>query len=385
MAKIVGSSPIKEILYQIRQQDNVIKMAEATYCFMVFCYFGLNFLLEFGFQVPAATVSFLSCPLLCYKIVMTQYDRREIGIGACLFAVAGISLCLRRDTTILTNVLVIFSLKNVDIEKLLRPMFWCALTGSALVILCSLMGIGLPIALVKQYRPYRGVETRYCFGYGHPNQFHMYMVRLMCLFSIAFYEKLNWKHMVGLTCFNILVFVFSDSKSGVLCGLALVALLAIYRHGMHWVHTRAWRRIMMLAEVTVIVFAFASVILWGKLEILNLINRILTERVRLSYEALAGIGISLWGTVIGEEYLCDNGMVSMLLSYGLIPSIIYWRCTMCLYGKALKGKKDHIVILLLVVTIYAFMESNVLYKVFRNVPMMYMAWLIFPEKKNTRI
>jgi len=349
---------------------------------MVFSYYGLNQVLEYGTPVPAALTSLLAYPVLCWKIINTKYSKKELVIGACLFALSGISLYLRKDTTILTNTLVLFALKDIDLDKLLRLLFWSALAGSVLVASCSVVGIGLPMSITKLFREDRGIETRYCFGYGHPNPFHMYMVRLMCLFAGAFYKKLDWRHLTGLAAFNLLVFGFSDSRTGVIGGFALVALLAIYRYGGSLVKSRGWNVLMAVGMISVITFGYLSVLLWGKIPALEVVNGFFTRRIEFSYEAWKEVGFSVWGRDFLGNYPCDNGMINMTVTYGWVAAIVYWGGTLGLHCKALKEQRHYLVIILLIFAICTVMEASVSEKVFRNIPLLYMSLLMFESPKT---
>lgn len=362
----------------LTNEEIVMKSAIAAYCIMIFSYYGLNIVLQDVFGIPGAVTAVIPYMLMMYKLIMTKYNFRERAIGVFLFALAGISMYCKRDTMLFTNVLVLLSMKNIDVDRLLHPLFWSALFGCLLVMVGSTMNIGLEISYTKVYRPEEGVITRYAFGYGHPNQFHLFMVRMMSLYVGVHYRKLNWKHMLMLAGFNWIVYLFSDSRTGMLVGFLLVILLILYRYGQRITQWKAWPSIMLLMEVAVIAFGFLAVKYYDKIGILYMFNRLFTGRLLLASEAIRGIGISWWGRTIGSEYICDNGMIHMWLTYGWVPTLIYWAATIGLYMKALKEKNQYLIILILVFTVYGLMESNVLDKVFRCVPMMYMSRLIFP-------
>lgn len=370
---------MKQMIKQLTQKETVLRVAKVAYCYTIFGYFGLNYVLEQGVGISSALSSLLIYALLAYKIILTRYTKKEMVVGVGLFALAGISLYLRKDTTILTNVLVLFSLKDVDIDSLLKPLFWSALAGSILVASCSYVGIGLPMSITKVFREERGIETRYCFGYGHPNPFHMYMVRLMCLFAGAFYRKLDWRHLTGLAIFNLLIFAFSDSRTGMLGGFALILLLLIYRYGGAVINSKTWNVLMAACMVAVIAFGFLSVLLWGKVPGLDVINGFFTRRIEFAYMAWQEVGVSAWGRDLLGNYPCDNGMINMMVTYGWVAAAVYWISTLVLYVKALRERRHYLTIILVIFAVCTVMESAVSEKIFRNIPMMYMSLLIFGD------
>ena len=359
------------------------KAAIAAYCLLIILYYGMTDLLRVGFNISSAPFSLLVYALLSYKIVMARYEKREWAVGILLLLMSFISLYHLRDTTIFTNVLVLLSLKNIDIERMLKPLFWCALACYVAVILCSLAGIGLPMSMTLDFRG-AGEETRYCFGYAHPNSLHLFSVRLMCLYAGAYFRKINWKHICGLAVFNCLVFYFTDSRTGVICGYILVLLLLIYRYFSRLVETKLWKIGVLAGIAAIIVFGILSVTLYGRVGILDIVNRLFTGRIKLAHFAYTEMGISWWGNAAAGSYIIDNGIMGMLLQYGLVPFIVYWLGTFLVLWYALKNGKHCVTILMLVFGVYALMEGSVLLKIFRNIPMIYMGEKIFSVEAENK-
>lgn len=352
-----------------------IRLAEIACCGIIFAYFGLNYVIE-AFEIPTIIVALPFYALLCYKIIKTKYTKREIGIGIILAMVAIIVSFQIREVTLITNLLILFSLKNIDIPKLLKPLLWSALAGCLLVFISSFADIGLDISITKDYG--RGmVETRYCFGYPHPNPFHMYMVRLMSLFVGAYYEKIGWKHLLILSAFNLFIYSLSASRTSVLCGFWLIFLVGVYRYGEKIIITKMWKRMILVCFYGIIVLALISVLFWEKIPALTYINELLTGRIELASWAVQNTGFSLFGKRISNEFACDNGIINMLLSYGIVTSFIYTGMMGYLLVKSQKWNEPFLTIILMVCVVYAFAEAVFLEKIFRNIPMMYMSWLIF--------
>lgn len=267
------------------------------------------------------------------------------------------------------------------LKKIWQPLFWCSLACYIIVVLCSLAGRGLPVSMTLDFRGTGQEITRYCFGYAHPNSLHLFSVRLMCLFAGAYFEKIDWRHICGLAVFNYVIFYFTDSRTGMICGYILVLLLILYRYLPFIMDWKIWKIGAAACVAAVVVFGLYSVVCYGRAEILEKVNRFFTGRLYLANQAYTEIGISLWGNAAIGNYVCDNGIMSMLLGYGVIPFVIYWLGMFWVLLEAMKKKTQYVVILILVFTIYAFMEGSVLLKIFRNIPMVYMNWIIFGKNK----
>lgn len=369
---------------KIRVKLDPAKIAVAAYCLLTILYYGVTDLLRIGFHIPSAPFSLLVYGMLAYKIAMGRYEKKEWAIGGVVLLMSLISLYHLRDTTVLTNVLVLLSLKEMDIDKILKPLFWCALASYVAVVIFSLVGVGLPVSMTLDFRG-TGEMTRYCFGYSHPNILHLFSVRLMCLYAGAYFHKLNWGQICGLAIFNYGIYCLTDSRTGVMCGFILVVLLTIYRYVPSLVELKVWKAGVFAGAFIIVVVGIFMVTFFEKVEFLSIVNNLFTGRLRLSNEAYQDIGISWWGNVSVENYTIDNSIMYMLLQYGIIPFAIYWIGIFSMLWHALKKRKYYVIVLILVFGVYALMEGSVLLKIFRNIPMLYLGGEIFRSEYSQKM
>lgn len=139
-------------------------------------------------------VTFLLC---CIKIAATKYSRSEWLCILLFGAAAFVSyLVNERDETV-RIVAFVAACKGVDLKKMLRAALWITLTGSVILFALSGLGIFGDFKITANFG--RGeypsiIETRYCFGMGHPNAFQcmLFMMITLCLYLYA--ERMKWYH-----------------------------------------------------------------------------------------------------------------------------------------------------------------------------------------------
>ncbi len=117
--------------------------------------------------------------------------------------------------------LVITSLKDIEIKRVLKVCFWSAASFFAVHMILILLGV---LASELSYSLDEGIRKRYGLGYLHPNPAHSVVVGIIFLALIAYKEKLKTCHYILLVAFNLIIYHFTDSRTGML--LACLGTLA---------------------------------------------------------------------------------------------------------------------------------------------------------------
>ncbi len=368
----------------VRDSDLPQQLAVTGCCLLGIAYYGVNYVLKFGLDISPEFTSLIVYLFLGGKIVLTRYSRSDIVKMAVAVALGLLALYWWRDTVILTSVVVLISLKDVDMGRLLKPLFWCALASSLMLAVLSYMGIGEDFVIIKDYSR-GGVETRYAFGFGHPNQAHLHFTQLCCMFSLAYYDKMRLPHFVGMAALNLILYHFTISRTGMISVFILIAMLVLYRYLTRVVHSKAWGYLVIAGAAAFIVFAFWSVWEYGEIDILDSLNSMLTGRLKLAGEALDTYPVTWLGLGASCGVSCDHGYIYMLISEGILYTALYLGAMMTCLIYAVRKKQDAAVILILVFLLYGYTESAAIIKVIRNVPMIFSAWLIFGQNHAVKL
>ena len=164
------------------------------------------------------------------------------------------------------------------------------------------------------YRPLSGVTvSRRCFGFTHPNQFTIYLLA----FTILVYLATNkfWLHTI-VTALDIIFFNATQSRTVLYVILFIFIAMVVIRVTKL---RNLKRRVAM--PIVFVLFIFMSIVLsvyfaGTKLDV------ILTGRLALNKQYLAS-GVSLFGTDEFDNTYFDNSYIHMLVTKGLVYSIIY--------------------------------------------------------------
>ena len=125
---------------------------------------------------------------------------------------------------ILRAVVMIWACEGKDIKKALKFAFWYTAAGCAVIFLLSVLGIYGDLFLEAVYRTDQPwvpgkIEKRYCFGMGHPNAFHCMMLAVTWLGIYCYNEKIKWYEYGVIGVFHIIVYLFTDSRTGILMSI----------------------------------------------------------------------------------------------------------------------------------------------------------------------
>lgn len=365
---------------------------ETLVLFAVACltisYFGGYYLIITTIGAHSRLLDKIAFTLLLCKVIGTRYDKREFLI---LFALACLAILNYRasgNTDTIMNVLMIASLKNVELKKVFRVSLVALIFSVVLVGICSFLGYGGPVEITKDYGR-GGVETRYCFGFIHPNQWAHAIFMIQLLAVLGFWEQMNWKVLLVFAIGNVIAYQYSISKTGFLTGIVLLVLTFLYKYGKRIMHT-------VLVKVSILLGIVSAWLLpiiamnEGKAgeRIISSFDRIITGRLMFAKKFYDHYGTSLLGkkieyslvTEIYDGLVLDSGVIRFLLESGWIIFFImlFGICILTIY--AMKVKWDGVVICVVCICLYAFSEYIAVSRIPANVVVYLLSYLIYRYK-----
>ena len=278
--------------------------------------------------------------LLCYK---AQHSALVLRIGLALIASR------------------IYGDKEL-VNKVIKLFFYGTLLVMALSALLSAMGLHGQFSIYQNFR--HVPETRYCFGFYHPNGFALFYIRLALMAVYLFADKIKcWlSPLIFIICSAPLL--LAKSKMA-LAAYALMALLAI-------LYTFLKNKIKVVSIVTFAV-AITEYICGILLLILTyqgnlydntpkgrffifLNDEIMTGRLTSMIQSFEKYKVNAFG--YGNVLVTsENGFVSSLFSEGLILLIIMLAAFLYLYIRMYKNKDIKGMIVLICVFAYLIAES----------------------------
>lgn len=296
--------------------------------------------------------------LFCIKILTTDYSKIEWIAMLILGGIGILSYVGTRDEYVVSVVAMIFAVKNIDFRRVCKWILLIAFIFTLGTAILSLCGIGGMAVDIRDYGR-GGVESRWCLGFGHANNFHGTVWYLVALLTYLFFEKLDWRHYLILTIGNIVLFYFTISKGGLIAVQLVIVAAVLLRYiktlsNMTWIYGCGF-----LAVVGVFIISMVSVsIEWTKSSILMLLDRLFTGRINLAYQHAH---ISTWNLISSAGEFgdtVDNGWVTLFFNYGYIVGIFFVLFHIYLVYRTWKRKDGLLLVIIASCIFYTFMEAT---------------------------
>lgn len=301
------------------------------------------------------------------SMITTKHSLRQ-WISFFVMALMGcVSYLYTGRNEVLRAVVFIWACLGKDIKKALKFTFWYTLAGCTVLFLLSVLGIYGDIFLEAVYHtdiPWTPgeVEKRYCFGMGHPNAFHCMMLVITWLGIYSYHEKIKWYGYVIIGIAHVVVYFFTDSRTGLLMSIGSIVLFAILKY----VKPLQKNAISYILGIFVIIGAVAFSVFMAKYSVhhplLAKIDGFLSNRIlNLYYHSVNHEGMlntwSLW-SVPRNNWFFDLGIVRMFYWFGIIPSVVYFAAQCRLLWCGFK-KSDFMMLAFMVsITVYSIFEAH---------------------------
>ena len=308
-----------------------------------------------GVDIPYRTrLLQLMAILFGVKILLTQYSVKEwiaIGITA---VITGLAFLSAKDTLWIEIAVMLIAAKDMDLKKCCSVYFGIAAVSMVAMMVLSGIGVIDNFKLVQDFDR-GGVETRYAFGYTHPNVFFSNVMNVVALGILAFYDKIKPWHMVVLTGVNVVLLLLAASRTGFI--VVQVLLIAIFI-------VKKWQKVIECKWFCIIGYVsiiFASLISYSIFVVnrraLIGLNRIFTGRIWLTLDHAP---LTEWSVlpIDRETFVIDMGFVHVMFYWGILLGLIYIGLILWNFRRLYLKKDAAAVVVLLAYTLFTMIESH---------------------------
>lgn len=321
-------------------------------------------------------ITFLLC---CIKIAATKYSRDE---WICIFlfgAIAFVSYLVNdRDETVRV-VAFVAACKGIDLKKMIRLAFWITLSGAVILFVLSGIGVFGDFKITANFG--RGeypsiIETRYCFGMGHPNAFQgmLFMLITLCLYLNA--DKMKWYHFIFLAFINGFAYHYTDSNTGFLVCTAVIAGVALLKYCKPLQQSKVIYLLGALFVIGIVVFSVIGSHTGIENELIDRLDTILNGRFKFAHKIEAA-RVENWlpfASAANTEYF-DAGFIKLFYWYGIIPGILYVLMNLYLIYQSFRNKDYTIVVIVAGYTLFTIMEAHLIsFYILRNYLFIFMGY-----------
>lgn len=315
----------------------------------------------------------LSFLLFGIAMLMEHYTKRE-RITIVLFGLLGVvSYGLTGRNEIIRIVVFVAACKEMDMDKVMKVLFWATLAGCIAIVCASVLGLFGELSLTQKYEG-AGIDTRYTFGMGHPNTFHSMVWALMMLGMYIYRYQLKWYIYFILFLGNIGVFFLTKTLTCLLVAIMTIALAVFFQYFMKYIKGKWILICSMLVSIGCIIVsvlgaANASKVLdfyWGRnktfsARIFVKLDKLLTGRLlSLACTENAEGTVNTWRLFSNPQstYYFDLGWVRLFYWYGIIPAIIFLLLLLYLLYFVFKKKDYMAVVMVMTITVYTVVEAH---------------------------
>lgn len=294
----------------------------------------LSYYLFFGLMVLAKGIGldsgvrfyyFLSaaaCLCLGIKLILTKYNRKQIGLMAFLCAIAFVSYRNSGRLGIVLTVLALIGLKDMDLKKLFRmglAIYGCAFAWT--VIMAKFGVIHNPLDVHMK----GGTELiRWGMGYSTGNVFHVSYFILTVFLCYTWERRYDIRRMLALMAGNLVVFLFSLSYTGVIVTtfFLIVYFYAIKRRKL----SLAERILFQLPLPLCLIFSFGGPFLLD-VPLMQKVDAMMQARLSFSAYFLKNQPITLFGARMKDIpnfwVIMDNGYVYIFMTFGIVAFVLF--------------------------------------------------------------
>lgn len=289
-----------------------------------------------------------------------------------------VNFIVGKETTILFTAIAIATLKDIDIKKILKIMFFTRVIAFIIVIISSLLGI-IPNNTIEFYRESIGFVKRMTFGYSHPNLTQASFVLIAVLYVYNYYEKIDLKRVVVLELLNYLIYYFTVSRSG----FFILSIFLVYVYLMKRIKrvNKNSKRLLNATLFFSILFSFIVASLYGKNTIVNKMDTILTGRITYMSETIKNYQIPFFSTNKYNNILFDNGYFDLIYNGGLLAFAWYMYNQVKTNKILAKNNLEKEIMVTLFLLIYCITESYYA-SIIMNISLVFFAYYLFSSPIN---
>lgn len=179
--------------------------------------------LSFSYESYVFRLTFL---LTFLAVALMKHDKKELVLIAAALAFGVLCYRISGKNDILRIFTFLAAARDIDLKRAMKYSFYFCLSGYIVIALLSVIGVLGNVALVADYGRSVGVETRYVYGFGHPNTLLGCVYSLVLMWLFIYGEKASALLYGSLIVVSGIVAVITKSRTGIAM-LAFTLVLAV--------------------------------------------------------------------------------------------------------------------------------------------------------------
>lgn len=307
----------------------------------------------------------LTFVLFGIKIVSTKYSRKEWLCIILFGAIAALSYLINERDETVRAVVFIASCKDIDLKKMLKTTLLITVLGSVVLFILSVTGIFGAVSITANFgrgsTPAGSVETRYCFGMGHPNAFQGMLFMMSTLVLYLYADRMKLLHFIFMGMVNITAYMFTDSNASLLVMLLTIVGVMVMKYCKVLRESRTVYILGALVFIAIVIFSAYGSCVGRDTPLMYQIDQILNGRFQYAYfiEAAQLKNWKLFGDASNVEYF-DQGFIRLFYWYGIIVGLLYVVSNLYLIRCAYKKKDYALLVIVVAYAVFSIMEAHLI-------------------------
>lgn len=238
--------------------------------------------------------------LLACRLLLLVKDREVLLKSIAILLPCAIFFLNARETTLLFTCLFLAASKEINFEACMKSACGIYIVAICLRVVLYFCGVveGGEKAIVANASDGTPYVVGYTYGYGYvtPNIFFAVVFVAVLLVLYVRKDKLDWVTITLTGIVALIVFLATKCKTGFVVYLGVLGAIA-----MHKLFPKRRKYLHAYCLLLVVISLFVGILLpflrnLDNSSLMNLIDRILSGRLRISAQALRETGISFWGS-----------------------------------------------------------------------------------------
>ena len=335
-------------------------------------------------------------------LLTTYYSWKE-WLTIILFGILGtVSYLVTGRNEIIRIIVFVAACKKMNMKQVMKVLFWTTLAGCIVIMTSSLIGLFGEISVTQIYEATGNPDTRYTFGFGHPNSLYCMLWVLMLLGMYVYSDKMKWYTYLCLMIGSIGLYLLTKTAMGTLIAIFSIFVAALFQYIPIFRKSKLIRFLSGMGAfscfgVSILGAANAQLVsdyYWSrdfsaKAKFYVWLDKFLTGRLQTlacTVNSEATLKTWRWFSTPESTYYFDLGWVRLFYWYGIIPAVIFLLVILYLLYYCFKKNDYMAAVMILSITIYTVVEAHfVSVYIARNYLLFLLGsywWQMLPEKER---
>ena len=182
--------------------------------------------ITFSYESYVFRVTFL---LTFLAVLVMKHDKKEWIAIALLLAFTGLCYYLSGKNDLLRLATFLMAARDIDLKKAMKYSFYVCAVGFLIIVVLACAGIMGDITLTYDYGRDAGLETRYVFGFGHPNTLFSSVYALFIMWIWIYGRKAGIIPYAAVSVATVFVSVIAKTRTGLAVVVVTIVVAALFR------------------------------------------------------------------------------------------------------------------------------------------------------------